>query len=116
MPQAQSQEYHKNSMKNIRAAINRYIQDLDRNVDIVHDKGFRRAYGILDGKLKGSLQKGLSRPTKHKEIITVKDIENINNFLYSVDNPVILIFCVWCNLAIDFVTRGLEFHQQLNLN
>ena len=63
MPQAQSQEYHKNSMKNIRAAINHHIQDLDRDFDIVRDKGFRKANDILDGKLKSSLQKELSRPT-----------------------------------------------------
>jgi len=33
-----------------------------------------------------------------------------------VDNPVILRFRVWYNLAIHFVTRGLEFHQQFKLN
>jgi hypothetical protein len=43
MPQAQSQEYHKNSKKNIRAAINRHIQDLDRDFDMVCYKGFRKA-------------------------------------------------------------------------
>jgi hypothetical protein len=43
MPQAQSQEYHKNSKTNIRAAINRGIQDLDRDFDMGRDKGFRKA-------------------------------------------------------------------------
>ena len=43
MLQAQSQEYHKNSKTNIRAAINRHIQDLDRDFDMVCDKGFRKA-------------------------------------------------------------------------
>ena len=96
-------------MKNIRAAINRHIQDLDRDFDIVRDKGFRKVNDI-DGKLKSSLQKGLSRPTKHKEIITLNDLEKITFYLYSVDNPVILRFRVWYNLAIHFVTRGLEFN------
>ena len=96
-------------MKNIRAAINRHIQDLDRDFDIVRDKGFRKVNDI-DGKLKSSLQKGLSRPTKHKEIITLKDLEKITFYLYSVDNPVILRFRVWYNLAIHFVSRGLEFN------
>ena len=80
-------------MKNIRAAINRHIQDLDRDFDIVRDKGFRKVNHI-DGKLKSSLQKGLSRPTKHKEIITLNDLEKITSYLYSVDNPVILRFRV----------------------
>ena len=66
MPQAQSQEYHKNSMNNIRAAINPHIQYLDRDFDIVSDKGFRQANDILDGKLKSSLKKRLSRPTKQR--------------------------------------------------
>ena len=96
-------------MKNIRAALNRHIQDLDRDFDIVRDKGFRKVNDI-DGKLKSSLQKGLSRPTKHKEIITLNDLEKITFYLYSVDNPVILRFRVWYNLAIHFVTRGLEFN------
>ena len=96
-------------MKNIRAAINRHIQDLDWDFDIVRDKGFHKVNDI-DGKLKSSLQKGLSRPTKHKEIITLYDLEKITFYLYSVDNPVILRFRVWYNLAIHFVTRGLEFN------
>jgi hypothetical protein len=96
-------------MKNIRAAINRHIQDLDRDFDIVRDKGFRKVNDI-DGKLKSNLQKRLSRPTKHKEIITLNDLEKITFYLYSVDNPVILRFRVWYNLAIHFVTRGLEFN------
>jgi hypothetical protein len=96
-------------MKNIRAAINRHIQDLDRDFDIVRDKGFRKVNDI-DGKLKSNLQKGLSRPTKHKEIITLNDLEKITFYLYSVDNPVILRFRVWYNLDIHFVTRGLEFN------
>jgi hypothetical protein len=35
----------------------------------------------IDGKLKSSLQKGLSRPTKHKEIITLNDLEKITFYL-----------------------------------
>ncbi|CAC5385822.1 unnamed protein product [Mytilus coruscus] len=42
MSTAQSKEYHKNSMKNIWAAINRHIHDLDRDIDIVRDKEFRK--------------------------------------------------------------------------
>ncbi|CAC5412750.1 unnamed protein product [Mytilus coruscus] len=110
MSTAQSKEYHKNSMKNIRAAINRHIHDLDRDIDIVRDKEFRKANETLDGKLKKNLEKGLSRPTKHKQIITMNDLEKINSYLYSSDDPIILRFRVWYNIAMHFVTRGIEFH------
>ncbi|XP_052105474.1 uncharacterized protein LOC127738312 [Mytilus californianus] len=116
MSTAQSKEYHKNSMKNIRAAINRHIHDLDRDIDIVRDKEFRKANETLDGKLKKNLEKGLSRPTKHKQIITMNDLEKINSYLYSSDDPIILRFRVWYNIAMHFVTRGIEFHQQLQIN
>lgn len=115
MSTAQAQEYHKNSFKSIRAGINRHLRDLDRDLDIVRDKGFRKANDILDGKLKQNLQQGLSRPTKHKEVIPVSDLNKINTYLFSAHNPVILRYRVWYHIAIHFVTRGLEFHQQLNL-
>jgi hypothetical protein len=60
---------------------------------------------------------GLSRPTKHKEIIGLQDLQLINAYLS--DNPknlVLLRLRVWFNLAMHFVSRGLEFHHQLNLN
>jgi len=116
MTAAQAQVYNKSSFKSIRAGINRHIKNLDRDVDIVRDKHFRKSSEILDGKLKHNLQKGLSRPTKYKNIISVSDLDKINTYLFSANNPVVLRFRVWYNIAIHFVSRGLEFHQQLNLN
>lgn len=37
----------------------------------------------------------------------------ISTYLHSASNPVILRYKVWYDLAIHFVSRGLEFHQQL---
>ncbi|CAC5361203.1 unnamed protein product [Mytilus coruscus] len=89
---------------------------LDRDIDIVRDKEFRKANETPDRKLKKNLEKGLSRPTKHKQIITMNDLEKINSYLYSSDDPIILRFRVWYNIAMHFVTRGIEFHQQLQIN
>lgn len=36
-------EYHKNTMKNIQAAINRHLADLERDMNIVKDKEFKSA-------------------------------------------------------------------------
>ena len=41
--------YHKNSLINIKAAINPHLADLRRDIDIVHDKEFKTSNGILDG-------------------------------------------------------------------
>lgn len=59
---------------------------------------------------------GISKPTKHKEVITPEDLMRIREYIYSVDNPVILRYCVWYDIAIHFVTRSLEFHEQLKQN
>ena len=112
-----AQVYHKNTLKNVRAALNRHIKNLNRNFDIVHDSDFRTSNIILDSTLKMMVKTGLSRPTKHKEIIGLQDLQLINAYLN--DNPknlVLLRLRVWFNLAMHFVSRGLEFHHQLNLN
>ncbi|KAL5018998.1 hypothetical protein ScPMuIL_004720 [Solemya velum] len=83
-------EYHKNTMKNIRSAINRHLKNLNRNIDVVRDKSFRKSNNVLDGKLKYNLQKGVSRPTKHHESIPQNDLLKINTYLFSECNPVIL--------------------------
>ena len=106
----------KNTLTNFRAALNRN-KDLNRNFDIVHDSDFRTSNIILDSTLKMMVKTGLSRPTKHKEIIGLQDLQLINGYLNKIaKNPVLLRLRVWFNLAIHFVSRGLEFHHQLNLN
>ena len=116
MAAEQANEYTKNSFKSIRSAINRHFQDLGRDIDIVSGKEFRASNNILDGKLKKNLQEGLVRPTKHKEVITNNEMEKISTYLYGEVNPVVLRFRVWFLLAIQFVSRGLEFHQQLKMD
>ena len=73
-----NQDYHKNTMKGIRSALNRHLSDISRDVDIVHDKTFKQANGILQGKLKQNMQLGLFKPTQHKPIITRNDFQNIS--------------------------------------
>ncbi|XP_062577797.1 uncharacterized protein LOC134239637 [Saccostrea cucullata] len=83
--------YHKNSLINIRAAINRHLADLRRDVNVVKDKEFRTANGILDGLFKERTQLGLSKPTKHKEIIEIHDLQKIYQYLKGApSSPVIL--------------------------
>ena len=72
-------------VKILRSGINRHLKNLDRDLDIVRDKIFRKANEVLDGKIKQNLRDGVSRPTKHKDVITNDDLSNL-----SVDNPVTL--------------------------
>lgn len=114
MPQEHAAEYHKNSMKNVRAAINRHLKDIGREIDIVKDIEFKSSNTMLSSKLKFNLKQGLSRATQHHPTISNEDLLKINTYL-SNDNPVALRFRIWYFLAIHFVSRGCEFHHQLSI-
>ncbi|KAK3106038.1 hypothetical protein FSP39_011471 [Pinctada imbricata] len=116
MSEAQASEYHKNSFKAIRSAINRHLNDLNRDIDIVRDKAFKTANQALDGKLKQNVADGLSRPTKHKDVISTPDLHLINTYLHSDTNPIVLRHKVWYDLSVHFVSRGLELHPQLHMD
>lgn len=116
LPENQATEYHKNSMKSIRAALNRKIKDLGRDIDIVRDKEFKKSNDLLNAKLKYMVKSGTSRPTKHKPIITENDLVKISDYLNGPPTPELLMFKVWYYLSIHFVSRGLEFHHQLMVN
>ena len=74
--------YDKNTLKNIRGAINRFLQDIGRiNIDIVRDKEFKTANKTLDGLLKTGMASGMSNPTTHKAIISTADLDKIHEYL-----------------------------------
>lgn len=99
---------------NMRAAINRYLADNGRNLDIIRNPIFKSANNTLDGLLKEQTRTGPSRPTKHKDIIENEDLKKIYSYMsQSSSSPIKLRQCVWYYLAIHFVSRGLEFHHQL---
>ena len=109
-------------MKNASAAINRHFKDINRKVDIVKDAEFQEANDMLDAKVKTNLKAGLNLPTQHKPIIVTPsaDLKLIKNYLQK-DNPITLRYRIWYILSIQFVSiqfvsRGLEFHPQLNQN
>ena len=113
LPIAQVNKYHKNSLKNIRAALNRYLQvELGRSFNIVTGIEFKKANDMLSGKLKMNVKQGLSRPTQHKNVISSNDMSAIYRYLMK-DNPITLRYRVWVDLSVHFVTRGQEFHSQL---
>lgn len=66
--------------------------------------------------MKKNLQEGLARPAKHQDIIKTTDLQLIPTYLYENLNPVVLRFRICFQLSIQFVSRGLEFHDQLKTN
>ena len=52
MSSEQASEQNKNSYQSIRSALNRHLQDLGRDIDIVRGREFQPSNGILDGTLK----------------------------------------------------------------
>lgn len=117
MIDVQMQHYHKNTLKNIRSAINRHLQDIGRPINIVHDTMFKSANRTLDGMLKAMTQSGASRPTMHKTVLNPHDLEKISSYFKAAPcSPIVLRQCVWFNLSVHFVSRGLEFYHQLRLD
>lgn len=106
-------EYHKNTLKGIRSAINRHLSDIGRDMDIAHDKAFKQANVTLAGKLKQNMALGLSKATQHKALVSPDDLHKISQYLSSISCPVNLRHRVGFNASLHFVSRGLEFHQQL---
>ncbi|XP_062585459.1 uncharacterized protein LOC134247142 [Saccostrea cucullata] len=109
--------YHKNTLKNLRGAINRKLADLKRNIDIVKDKDFKTSNGVLHGLLKERVREGTSKSTQHKDLIEKCDMEKNSTYFKDAQlNPIILRQCVYFNIAIHFISRGQEFHHQLKLD
>ena len=116
MPEIQAQEYHKNTLKSVRAAINRHLKDIGRTVGIVRDTEFKSANAMLSAKLKFNLRNALSRPTQYRPVISNQELMQINTYLSKKKDIVALRFRVWYLLAVHFVSRGIEFHHQLSMN
>ncbi|WAQ93557.1 hypothetical protein MAR_006028 [Mya arenaria] len=97
----QFSEYHRNTLTNIRSALNRHLKDLKRDIDLVRDKAFTSANNTLNGFL------------KHRTS-NEADLEKIRKYLELYEtSAIVLRECVWYLIAIHFVTRGLEVHHQL---
>ncbi|XP_061190634.1 uncharacterized protein LOC133198584 [Saccostrea echinata] len=109
--------YQKNTLKSIRAAINRHLSDLKRQIDIVKGEEFRATNGILEGLFKERLRLGLSKPTKQPQLIEHEDLKKISTYLQvASESAVILRQAVWYLLSIHFVTNYMEFFHQLKID
>ena len=109
----EQQEYHRHTLKNIRGALNRHLQDIGRNIDIVRDKEFKLANKTMDGVLKSRLHQTSVRPHV-KDLISTDDLDRIDSYLRAAPtDPILLRQCVWFQLSIHFVVQGHQFHKLL---
>ena len=81
MAENQAQEYHKNTLKSVRAAINRHVKDIGRTVDIVRDTEFKYGNAMFGAKLKFNLRNALSCPTQYHPVISNQELMQINTYL-----------------------------------
>ena len=91
-------------------AINRFIQDNGRNIDIIRGPAFKSANNTLDGLRKEQTTLGLSWTTLHINIIEEEDLRQISKYMSRASESVLFLHqSVWMNLAIHFVSHGLKF-------
>lgn len=116
--QNKNNDYHKNSLKNLWAAINRHLYYIGRKkVNIVRGAKFRPCNDTLNVVLKKRIALGKSQLTRHYPVINDSDINKIGTHLESArSNPINLRLSIWYLVAFHFLTRGLEFHFQLKIN
>ncbi|XP_062602832.1 uncharacterized protein LOC134264552 [Saccostrea cucullata] len=74
MTKEQATEYHSNTYKSIRSAINRHVHDIGRQFDIVRDREFRGSNNVLDGKLKKKIYKKGSLDQQSTRLLFLKMI------------------------------------------
>ena len=116
-PEKNGALYQKNTLINLRAAINRKLADLKRSMDIVKGKEFSSSNGVLYGLCKERIRDGTMATTQHRQPITKSDMEKIHTYFKNApNNPVILRQCVYFHIALHFFTRGQEFYHQLRLD
>lgn len=115
-PERTGKLYHKNTLINLRGAINRKLADLRRNMDIVKDTDFKPSNGVLLGLLR-ERERACSPNVRVKDVITKSDMEKLNTYFENAQNDsIILRHSVYFHLAIHFISRGQEFHEQLKMD
>lgn len=112
----QSNAYNRNSMINVRAAINRHLKHIGKIFDIVRDSDFRESNALLNAKWKLLARSGLLPPVRQRISIDPDDLKLICNYVYRASfDPFSFRFRVWFCIAVNFVSLGTGFHQHLTL-
>ncbi|KAJ8311545.1 hypothetical protein KUTeg_010900 [Tegillarca granosa] len=109
--------YTASTVMGIRAGIKRHLLDLNRNIDIVHDREFKKANQILNEIFKESNKERKNGGTSSNptdKIITADDLMKISTYLYRpVFDPETLRLCTWYILAIHFNAPDMDWFYQL---
>ena len=107
--QRDGSHYSRNSMKNIRAGLDRYLSSLKVSFSIVGDRSFKPANDVLDASLKSLARQGLISSTKHKPPISPEDLERLySTNQLGTETPQSLVQTAWFNVLLYFGRRGRE--------
>ena len=103
-------EYSKSGLVNIRASLNRFLQDPphSRQINLMKDRDFISANHIITRMVKKLIQEGKDT-TKHKDVIDPLDVKKLYDGKYlSNDSPKSLQRKVWFEMSLHFCRRGKE--------
>ncbi|XP_052068537.1 uncharacterized protein LOC127707827 isoform X1 [Mytilus californianus] len=109
--------YKKHTMKNARAALNRYFKNIKRDFDIVRDSAFKESNALLDAKIKILEKKGLLSKCRYRENIDKEELKLLCRYVYRSNcNALSLRQSVWFCITINFLSLTKENQKQLKID
>ena len=108
--------YERNSYIACRAALQRYISELGRTLNIYTDKEFTRANAVLSAVMKRTKVEGKDVSVLHKDLLSDQDWDKVSASFGNVeteDDPVKLSRSVWFTISSHFCLRGRKIQAQL---
>ena len=113
--QKNGEPYSKSSLLGFRAAIQRHLRQLHRDINIFDDREFTTANEILDAQLKKQKREGDLKPVKHKEPLTDGDFSKLMQYFRTHEDPVSLTEKVWFYITYHFCLRASESQAMLRV-
>lgn len=101
--------YSRNSMKVIRAGLDRYLSKENKNFSIILDRDFKPANEVLNAHLVELAREGKISSTKHKPAMVARDVEILyEKKQLGLETPESLLQTAWFNIMLHFGKRGRE--------
>lgn len=106
--------YSRNSMRAIRAGLERHLNKENANFSIINDREFNPANKALNAHLVELARQGKISSTKHKEAMVPKDVEILyDKKQLGLETPESLLQTAWFNIMLHFGKRGRENQREM---
>ena len=113
--QKTGEHYSKSSLLGFRAAIQRHLSALGRDVNIFEDSEFKHANEVLDAYFKKCKREGDLKPVQHKQTISETDMAKLMEYFRTHEDPVSLTEKVWFFITYHFCLRACESQAMLRM-